>query len=383
MEQADGTMPGRTAARRGKSRRAAVAGDPCQSPVGTRVAAVHPAPHRRYDQVAIVAWDCLVCAGDARAAWLACARGKTALTRSVEHGWCGIIADPPPRHLLLHTAERAARQPWHVLSRDNREKPASEAIPPIFSISTSKGDAHAWAQLLAGDPKALIAALPGQLGPLLAERLGVPHYVGAPVAGACSTGLYGLLAAADLLAAGASDRALAGAADASLTPFLLAGFAALGVLCGQRPPQAFATPTGFAPAEGAGMLALRATAHAPGGWWLRGGVRCGDAGHETLFTDPATLQRALAALWAILPEPQLIVTHGTGTAAGDAYELAGLASGPWSGVPRLACKPVIGHCLGASGVVELALALEAPVERLWKLSLGFGGHLAAVAVERA
>jgi 3-oxoacyl-(acyl-carrier-protein) synthase len=46
-------------------------------------------------------------------------------------------------------------------------------------------------------------------------------------------------------------------------------------------------------------------------------------------------------------------------------------------------KPVIGHCLGASGAVELAVALEAPVKRLWKVSLGFGGHLAAVAVARA
>jgi 3-oxoacyl-(acyl-carrier-protein) synthase len=79
----------------------------------------------------------------------------------------------------------------------------------------------------------------------------------------------------------------------------------------------------------------------------------------------------------------MIVVHGTGTVAGDRYEKDGLDRGPWSQIPRIACKPLWGHALGASGAVELAAALEAPVNRLWKLSLGFGGHLAALALERA
>jgi 3-oxoacyl-(acyl-carrier-protein) synthase len=112
-------------------------------------------------------------------------------------------------------------------------------------------------------------------------------------------------------------------------------------------------------------------------------VRLGDASHPTRFADGDTLRRCLLALWDILPEPELIVTHGTGTASGDAYEHAALNDGPWRACARLTCKPVLGHCLGASGTVELALALEAPVARLWKLSLGFGGHLAALAVERS
>jgi 3-oxoacyl-(acyl-carrier-protein) synthase len=210
----------------------------------------------------------------------------------------------------------------------------------------------------------------------LARRLGIRQLLPVPIAAACSTGLYALLAAADLLEAETTTHGLAGASDACLTPLMLAGFAAMGVLCGEHAP---GQGHGFAPAEGAGFAALSNL----GPWRLLAGVRLGDASHETQFRDPQTLESCLAALWQVLPNPQLIVVHGTGTAIGDTYEQRGLAAGPWSAAARLHCKPVIGHCLGASGLTELVLALEAPVERLWKISLGFGGHLAAVAVARA
>jgi 3-oxoacyl-[acyl-carrier-protein] synthase-1 len=190
--------------------------------------------------------------------------------------------------------------------------------------------------------------------------------------------LYALLDAADAIESQHCTRAISGAVDTSLSPWLMAGFSAMGVLCGDTKPQAFAAATGFAPAEGAAFFAL--AKHGP--WRLVGGVRLGDASHETEFRDPETLRQALCALWQMLPAPELIITHGTGTARGDAYETAGLMHGPWRNALRLSCKPFIGHCLGASAAVELAVGLEAPVQRLWKIGLGFGGHLAAVAIER-
>lgn len=279
---------------------------------------------------------------------------------------------------LIGLAASAAQRPWAAI--------AGLDGPLALSLSASKGDVEALERTLAGDAGAFFDAIPGLLGPRVAARLGIGQHLPLPVAAACSTGLYGLLAAADLVERGTCVRALAGAADRSLTPLLLAGFASLGVLCGDRAPQAFAEPTGFAPAEGAGMVALTRNASpratSAGGWRLVAGVRLGDAGHETHFADPLTLATALAALWAELPQPELIITHGTGTGTGDAYERQALDAGPWAAAARLSCKPLIGHCLGASGIVELALGLEAPVRRLWKISLGFGGHLAAVALER-
>ncbi len=282
-----------------------------------------------------------------------------------------MIGDIGEDDRLLTIAVRAARIPWRTV--------AQLSGTPAVVVGTSKGDPRGFTAALGGRPAALTGALPGALGGKLAAALGIELYRGAAPSAACSTGLYAVLAAADLIDAGACTHALAGAADCALEDWLIAGFRSLGVLAGDRPPQAFAQATGFAPAEGAGFLGL---AHA-GPWWLRGGVRLGDASHQTRCEDPAVLHRCLLALWDILPRPDLIVTHGTGTASGDAYESAGLERGPWSSAPRLSMKPILGHCLGASGAVELAVALEAPVTRLWKVSLGFGGHLAAVALERS
>lgn len=329
-----------------------------------------PAPSSRYRRVRIAGWSCLSAAGDTAATWTACRDGRTALTHEAGIGWCG--RTPAARAGLDALAVAAAAPAWAAVA----------GIPgiPALAAAASKGDVAALARALAGEHRALVAAEAGLPTARLARALGVRLHLPVPAVAACSTGISALLDAADLLERGAATRALAGAADASLTPLVVAGFRALGVVAaGEAPPTCFAgTGGGFAPAEGAGFLALAER----GPWRLVAGVRLADARHETAFLDPATLASALAALQAALPAPDLLVVHGTGTAAGDAYERAALDAGPWAGARRLACKPAIGHCLGASGTVELAAALEAPVARLWKLSLGFGGHLAAVAVAR-
>jgi hypothetical protein len=285
-------------------------------------------------------------------------------------GWHGRINTPDQSDRHLHIAQVASERAWASI--------AAKSGNLAFGASTSKGDLAAWDATLAGDAAAFIRAWPGQLTPRLAAALKLPVYRPISVAAACSTGLYALLDAADAIEHGQCSKALTGAVDTSLSSWLLAGFKSMGVLCGDTPPQSFAVPTGFAPAEGAAFFALGND----GPWRLVGGVRLGDAAHETEFRDPQTLRQALASLWRMLPAPDLIITHGTGTALGDAYETAGLLQGPWNKAMRLACKPSIGHCLGASAAVELAAGLQSPVRRLWKIGLGFGGHLAGVALER-
>jgi 3-oxoacyl-[acyl-carrier-protein] synthase II len=108
--------------------------------------------------------------------------------------------------------------------------------------------------------------------------------------------------------------------------------------------------------------------------------------------------------------------HGTGTPAGDAAEAAALTEvlGPRAGgVPVTATKSSTGHLLGAAGVVEAVLAvrtltdgvlpptlnLDDPefadldivgpqarpqaVETVLSTSFGFGGHNAALLLERS
>ena len=312
---------------------------------------------QRYTQVWISAWNGRSAAGDAAATWQAVDGQKRCLQHDATWGWIGRC-----------TADQTALG----LSVVRPLRPYLHGRLAI-GFGTSKGS-------LASLPDMRIdLALPGALTPRIAAELRLGTYLPCACAAACSTGLACLLAGADALERDQADSALVGASEASLAPLIVAGFANAGVLCGQTPPNAFAQPTGFAPAEGAAGVVLD---RRPAAWRLIAGVRLGDAGHETHFVDPATLHTALTSLWAALPEPDLIVCHATGTAAGDAYELAELNRGPWRAAPRITCKPWIGHTLGASGVVELTAALHSPAKRLWKLSLGFGGHLIAVACQR-
>ncbi len=315
-------------------------------------------PATIYHRVHLADWRACSAAGDAAATWAAVRDQRRSLHLDPVWGWVG-RCDQGDQHALGLAVTRPLHRPEGLLA---------------VGIGTSKG---AMAQHAAG-AGSWSAALPGATSLRLAGDLGIGLHLPCACAAACSTGLACLLAGADLLERGLARAAVVGATEASLTPLVLAGFENAGVLCRTTPPQAFAAPTGFAPAEGAAAFML--DDHGP--WRLVAGVRLGDAGHETQFTDPRTLHTALSDLWAALPHPDLIACHATGTAVGDAYEMAGLADGPWRDIPRWCAKPWIGHALGASGAVELAAVLHAPVQRLWKLSLGFGGHLVAVACER-
>lgn len=317
------------------------------------------APWSRYDGVHVRAWSCVSAAGDAAATWAAVRDGVGHLVDGPEGPW----GRCRPSGGLLDLAEAAATPLVAALDGD-------EAWP-AFAAAASKGDIS---RLEGEGGPAVTRTWPDACTPDLARRLGVSRYLPAAAVAACSTGLATVLAGADAMAAGITRCALVGAVDRSCSPLILAGFRALGVLS----PDPRRPGSGFAPAEGAGFLVL---GH-DGPWRLVAGVRLGEAAHETACGDAEVLAAGCAALWEALPDPDLIVVHGTNTASGEACESRALAAGPWATAPRLACKPHIGHCLGASSAVELAAALEAPVRRLWKLGLGFGGHVVLVALER-
>lgn len=257
--------------------------------------------------------------------------------------------------------------------------------PPWLAVALSKGQTERWfSRDASGNRQQGLLPLetwPGSLDAPLARRLGLRCWQGHAATAACATGLHSLLAAADAIGGGRCEHGLVAAVDRSLTPLLMAGFRSLGVLASQQPQAFTRSGTGFAIGEGLATVSLSATAQ-PGSWCLLAGVRLADASHATRCDDPGVLRRLLTDLWRACPEPDAIVAHATGTTEGDAYELAGLDSGPWRDLPREAWKPVIGHCLGASGLVELAIACQSPWRRFWKLSLGFGGHLAGVALAR-
>ncbi len=246
----------------------------------------------------------------------------------------------------------------------------------------------------------------------------------APIA-ACATGLVCVLRGFDLIRSGVCDVVLAGSSDASLHPAVLASFRRMGVLASRSPdPAAACRPfnrdrDGFAVGEGAAMFVLERRRHADArgassiARVLGGAMLADPSGMTSVDPDGASLARAISDTLersGVKPtEIGHVNLHGTATRSNDVAEARALrtALGDYANeVPCTALKGAIGHQLGAAGATELVatalsvrsgflpptvnltdpdpecrLSVEGvvrPVDGLGlKLSLGFGGHVAA------
>ena len=249
---------------------------------------------------------------------------------------------------------------------------------------------------------------------------------------ACATGLIAALRARELIQHGACDLVLAGAGDASLDPLLLGAFRRMGVLAKVEgdPGRAIrpwdVSRNGFLVGSGAAILVLERGEHARERGAtpyaeIAGGAFGSDAFHETgLNPDPSGLadliSRALHSSRAMGSSIDHVNVHGTATRSNDPLECLALRQALGENAGHVSCsanKPQIGHLLGAAGAVELAftalairdgfvpptlnlarpdrfcdldgtplVARQRPIRAALKLSIGFGGHLAAAVLKR-
>lgn len=261
---------------------------------------------------------------------------------------------------------------------------------------------------------------------VLAARYGFCGPSAAPIA-ACATGLVAAIQGAALIRRGVCDLVLAGSVDASLEPIVLASLHKMRVLArASGDPATAVRPwdrgrTGFVVGEGGAVLVLEREDHVRRRGVvpyveLAGGALGADAYHETdLNPDPSGLaeviRRSLNDASVSGSGIDHVNVHGTATRANDPIECQALrlALGPEAN--RIACtanKSQVGHLLGAAGAVELAITCLAmrdgfvpptlnlddpdpacdldgtphvgravPIRAALKLSIGFGGHLAA------
>ena len=205
------------------------------------------------------------------------------------------------------------------------------------------------------------------------------HGGGYTVDGACSSSLLAVAHACTALSGGDLDVALAGGVDLSLDPFEIVGFAKLGALADDEMRIYDASPSGFLPGEGCGVLTLMRhdDALAQGrrvyavihGW----GISSDGSGGLTrpeLEGQLAGVRRAYARAGYGIASVALFEGHGTGTAVGDATELGMLtqaisesAGGASPGAAEPAAigsiKANIGHTKAAAGVAGLIKATMA------------------------
>jgi enediyne polyketide synthase len=194
---------------------------------------------------------------------------------------------------------------------------------------------------------------------------------GFTVDGACSSSLLAVASAANSLASGDLDVAIAGGVDLSIDPFEVIGFAKTGALAKREMKVYDADSNGFWPGEGSGMLVLMREGDAIaqgkriyasiGGWGVssdgKGGItRPEAAGHRL------ALKRAYDRAGYGVETVSYFEGHGTGTALGDATEIEALSSARRDAdslAPPAALSTIkgnIGHTKAAAGVAGLIKA---------------------------
>lgn len=187
---------------------------------------------------------------------------------------------------------------------------------------------------------------------------------------ACASGTHAIGNAFRMIRSGATDLALAGGSEASLTPATIAAWEALRVMSSEGCRPFSATRTGMVLGEGAAVLMLEEAERARRrGARLYGYVEGYGATSDAAELTTPSIDGPSRAIAAALRTARLgpdgvdyVNAHGTGTAINDVAETRAIRSVFGSAADRLmvsSSKAVLGHALGASGALEAAVALLA------------------------
>ena len=379
--------------------------------------------------------------GRGRRTWEGLLSGRSAIVRLGEER--GFSADAPPRYgaplARLRTIDDLLDQLIaDALEDANLRLPlAEQGIDPSrvgVAIGLSKGDLTRLRELVGWpdhEPD-WTRFWPHGAASHVSRSLGATGPSLAPVA-ACATGLVAALRGLEWIRRGECDLVVVGAVDVSLDPLVIAAFARMNALAKVDPsdPTAAMRPwsrdrSGFLVGEGGALLVLEspALAHRRGARSLArlvGGAIGSDAFHPTNL-DPNPRRLAELILQALddgamrVQELDHLNVHGTATSSNDPLECQAARRALGIQADRVICvanKPQFGHLLGGAGAVELAVAVwtlsegvvpptlntlprdpvcdlqvvvsrgqPRPVRTALKISLGFGGHLAAAVLRR-
>lgn len=199
---------------------------------------------------------------------------------------------------------------------------------------------------------------------------------GRVVSCACISGLSAMIYAADQVAAGEVDHALVVGTDA-LSEFTTRGFESFFALDDALCKPFDKDRKGLNLGEGAGSIVVSRDPGIFSGqiFNYRGGATSNDANHisgpsrtgEGLFR---AVNRTLRAAEVNPGEVEFISAHGTGTVFNDGMESIAFERLRLSNVPLNSLKAYLGHTLGASGLLELAVTLKSMEEGLFLKTLG-------------
>lgn len=210
-----------------------------------------------------------------------------------------------------------------------------------------------------------------------------------PITTACATGTDCIGKAFRDIRDGYSDVVLAGAAEASINPVIINGFAAIGALSKCDDPTRASIPfdkerEGFVMGEGSGALVLEELEHA-----LKRnahiyaevaayGTTC-DAYSLTspdmhLTQGKRAFTNAMNEAGVEAKDIEYINAHGTGTKLNDKFETQIIKSVFGETNPNVAIsstKSMTGHLMGAAGAVEAIITTKALVDDYVPATIGY------------
>jgi 3-oxoacyl-(acyl-carrier-protein) synthase len=239
-------------------------------------------------------------------------------------------------------------------------------------LSTTKANIEALERLTENRPCSEAARRHLQ-GDFLAADLARAHGADGPVqcvSLACISGLVAIQQGVKLIQRDAADAVLVAGVD-HLSTFVMAGFTALKAIDpnGCRPFDR--DRCGLSPGEaGAAIVLVRADSAPRSAVIVSGWGGSNDANHLTgPSRDGSGLARAIrGALGSASLRPEQISyvnAHGTGTPYNDAMESLALRAVFGEACPPVSCaKGMLGHTMGAAGVVETILCVLAMQEHL-------------------
>jgi len=226
------------------------------------------------------------------------------------------------------------------------------------------------------NPMSIVNALPNMPGHYVSEMMRALGPLITPSV-ACATGIQAIGEASDLIQLGKCDMALAGAIDAVMFDYILAGFSATRALTrdyNDAPEQASrpfdADRSGFVLGEGGAVFIVESLEHACQRdariyAEILGYASSSDAYHVAA-PDPDGGGAKRAMQWTlddarIRPsEIEYINAHGSSTVANDAIETAAVKhvfGEEAYKIPVTSTKSMIGHAMAGCGALELSACL--------------------------
>ena len=252
----------------------------------------------------------------------------------------------------------------------------------------------------------------------------------APVS-ACASGTQAVGEAMRAIRHGYLDAAVAGGAEACITPVAIAGFSNMHALSLEQDPEQACCPfdkkrSGFIMGEGAGVLVLESLTHAEarGAHIIAEVIGYGSTSDAYHITSPdptgegpsRAIRMAMEDGGVTADDVTYINAHGTSTPINDASETEAIKQALGDAAYKAkvsSTKSMTGHLLGAAGAIEVIAcakaieegvipptihlteqdescdldyvpnqAVSCEVDVALSNSLGFGGHNATIALRR-